>query len=80
MYSREYFPLEIRKNMLARGNDNFRAPGENKTGLAELCLLGNKARSIFLRGDILAIGVAVYFDNKLRKLKLQTYLVSAQQR
>ena len=50
MYSREYFPLEIRKNMLARGNDNFRAPGENKTGLAELCLLGNKARSIFLRG------------------------------
>ena len=39
--------------------------------LAELCLLGKNTQHS--KWDILATDVAVYFDSKLRKLKLQTY-------
>ena len=40
--------------------------------LAELCLLGNKTLNT-PKWDILATGVAIYLESKLRKLKLQTY-------
>ena len=39
--------------------------------LHELCLLGKKLNTP--KWDKLATDVAVYFDSKLRKLKLQTY-------
>ena len=42
------------------------------TALAELCLLGNKTHHSQV-GDVLTTDVAVWFDSKLRKLKLQTY-------
>ena len=45
--------------------------------LAEICLLGKKNSIITPRGDTLESGVAVYFDSKLRKLKLKTHKVLA---